>query len=439
MKNSKVKIKVHFIGVAGTGVSVLAKVLLFKGFIVSGSDVRRSDIILELEKLGLKFYHGHNEFNVDNADVVVYSSAIKSDNSELKRARFLKKAVYSRAELLGLLINSSRTSVGVAGSHGKTTTTCMLSYALKFLGVEALCLMGGEELTLGNLTYSKTLKNLICEVCEYNKNIANLSPTYPVVLNVDNDHLDCYKTIENLKEEFFAYLKRGNLAFINADDKFLCSYKGKKVTFAINSSADFNAKNLREESGKYTFDVYEKGKFLCSIKLNVYGEHNVYNALAVIAILRRVYKVKPKKIADSINSFKGVKRRFESADILGKKIIFDYCHHPTEIKATIIAMRQAFLGNVLYVFEPHTYSRTALLINDFISVFKGENVVFYKTFPARENYLKRGSAKTLAGLLNAPYFKSIGELKKHIKNSSFENVVIMGAGELYDKLAIKKG
>ncbi|MBR6737626.1 MAG: hypothetical protein IKL82_04595 [Clostridia bacterium] len=438
MIRNKGEIKVHFIGVGGAGMSVLAKTLIKKGFLVSGSDIKRSALVKELEDLGLNFLGGHAKENVINSDVIVYSSAIKDDNVELAFAKRLNKAIYSRAELLDLVLKSYKISVGIAGSHGKTTATCMLASALDYLNLSTLSLMGGNSVTMGNFKFSRSNKSAISEICEFDKNLKRITVTYPVVLNVDSDHLDTYKTIDSLADEFYAYLKRGKVAFINQDDARLNSYKGKKVTFGINSNADYTAKNVRLVDGKAIFSAYEKGRFLSEISLNVYGECNVYNALSVIAVLRKVYKVKANLLSEAIKSFKGVKRRFEEASIIpNKKVIFDYCHHPTEIASTIKTSKKLF-GEVLYVFEPHTYSRTKLLYNDFLKVFKGENVIIYKTYPAREKYVKLGSSKTLATDLNALHFSKITELKRYLESSSIKTVVIMGAGELYDKLNKKK-
>ena len=255
MTKSNRKLKVHFIGVGGAGMSVLARLLLSKNFTVSGSDAVKNSTVENLISNGLIFYESQSENNVLDKDVIVYSSAIPKSNLELIKAKELNKAVYGRAELLDIVLKSYKKSIGISGSHGKTTTSCMLANVLRYSGVNITALLGGEDVNFGSFLYSNTNNVIVSEICEYDKNIKHLSPTLSVCLNVDNDHLDCYGNIENLKREFFSYLTRAKVKVINKNDKYLCDFIGDNViTYAVESSADYIAKNLTANNGKYAFD-----------------------------------------------------------------------------------------------------------------------------------------------------------------------------------------
>lgn len=437
MINSKLKLKVYFIGVGGAGMSVLAKLLLNKNFDVYGSDINKSKTVEDLIEKGLIFYNTHSENNVLDKDVIVYSSAIKSTNVELIKAKELNKAVYSRAELLSVVINSYKKSVGVAGSHGKTTASCMIANVLKYASVDFTGLLGGEDINFGNYVYNNRNGAMLTEICEFDKNISKLSPNLALVLNIDNDHLDSYGSLENLKNEFFSYLNRAKYKIVNLDDNRLMLYKAKNViTYGIKNTADYNAKNLVSNDGKYSFDLFYKQKFIKTFTLGVYGRHNVYNALATISVCHAYFNLSFEKIYKGILSFKGVLRRFEEVKLLkNKTVILDYAHHPTEIEKAIETANEVFSGNYLLVFQPHTYSRTQLLFNDFIRVLSNKNAIIYKEYPAREKYTPNGSAKRLSKYVkNSSYVFDFQTLLSMINNSNEKNVLVLGAGDLYDKI-----
>ncbi len=436
MNNLKKGLKVHFIGVGGAGMSVLARLLLSKNFIVSGSDVTLSKSVQKLIGEGLNFNFGHDKSLVDNADVVVYSSAILCDDVELLKAKELKKAIYTRAEFLSTVISCYKKTVGISGSHGKTTVTSMLANVLRYAGVEATSLIGGDDRNLGSFVSSNKNSALITEVCEYAKNIKDITTSLAVCLNIDNDHLDCYSGFKDLKNEFYSYLSRSKIKVVCVDDVNLERYKAKNViTYGIKNKGDYFADNLVEYNGKYSFDLYYKGVFVQRFDLLVYGRHNVYNALACIAVANSYFKLPFKDVYKGLLTFKGVMRRFEEYYLFGKKIIFDYAHHPTEIEKSILAVKEVVDGDFLTVFQPHTYSRTKLLFNDFVKVLSGNNIVIYKEYPAREVYDELGSSKRLSEKVkNSVYFDDIDLLLKYIKDSKYTNVLVLGAGDLYDKI-----
>ncbi len=428
-------IKVHFIGIGGVSMSGLAKYLLLKNFSISGSDILQSNETDNLQRLGVKIEFDKSCNLVKDCDVVVYTSAIKSDNKELMLAKELKKAIYSRAKLLSLILSSFNKSIGIAGSHGKTTTTSMLAHILKCANTNFTAFIGGNDKEFGNFYTTKNSQLLLTEVCEYDYNINEISPYISVVLNVDNDHLDTYKNIENLKNTFYSYLDRGTKRVVCIDDIHLSKYPKNAITYSLNGLGDYNAKNLRQQLGIYSFDCYYKDDYLFKVELSVYGINAVKNALCAIAVAKSL-DIDNNSIIKALKTFNGVGRRFEElGNINSLKFIADYCHHPTEIKDTLKTAKETFNDNYAVVFEPHTYSRTKLLFNDFITVFDGENPIIYKTYPAREKYIKSGSAKFLASKISgAKYVDNISDLLEILKGKNVENVLILGAGSLYDKI-----
>lgn len=430
-------LKIHLVGVGGSGMCAICNLLIDKGFSVSGSDLNKNEVIETLIDKGLKFYNFHKEFAVENSDIVVYSSAIKSDNVELIRAKELRKAIYSRSQLLQTIINCYKKSVGVSGCHGKTTASSMLCNILTYSGVETAMIIGGLDNNLGLGVNCKTSKNLVCEVCEYNRNISGIKTYASVCLNVDNDHLDCYESVQDIKKEYFNFLNRAKYKFINADDEFLKEYLTKNTyTFGVFNNAYFKAENVKSINGKYCFDLYENDNYVTKIALSVYGKHNVYNALSAIAVARKIYNLSYKNIALGLSKFCGNKRRFEFLFTkFNKNFIADYAHHPTEIKSTIQLCKELFIKDYLIVFQPHTYSRTKLLFNEFLQVLNGENAVIYKEYPAREKLIENATAKDLSlAIKGSKYASNVNELVVLIKKSKKTNVLVLGAGNLYDEI-----
>lgn len=430
--------KIYFIGIGGISMSAIAKYLKFKGFTVCGSDKIESAQTEELRNLGINVYIGGNEKELLNADIVVYTSAISSTDSELKTAYMQNKTIYKRVELLNEIVKSFKNSIGISGSHGKTTVTSMLAHIFKFGGRSFTAHIGGNDGYFGNMYTDGNRENFITEVCEYKKNILNVNCDVAVVLNIDNDHLDCYNSFSELKDAFYKFISSSKRKIVNLDDLNLIHIKNA-VTFGINSNADFVAKNLKQTNGFYSFDVYKNGEHLTDINLKIEGIHNVYNSLCAFTVAY-TEGISVVSIKCAIENFKGVKRRFEFlGDFFKLKIYADYCHHPKEIKYLIKTAYEKFGDKVLFVFQPHTYSRTEILLEDFKKVFCGKNVVFYKTYPAREEYNYNGSAECLAKICdNKPYFSSVIDLKEYIEREceNYDAVFILGAGDLYNKFLI---
>lgn len=406
--------KIHFIGAGGVSMSGLMKWCIYSGIAISGSDKARSEETDILEKLGAKIFIGHSAENLGDAEAVVYTSAVAENNEELVEARTRGLTVIKRSELLGKILSLYPRSIGVAGSHGKTTVTAMLWEILETAGEAPAVFLGGEYGERGNFCaggaghsdkkrdYGGTNKKIaVAEACEYKSNFLDLNPYIRIILNVDDDHLESFGGKAAEIAAFKTFAKRG-ISVVNADDEGATLAAGENsATFGIENPATFTAKRVRRREGAagYSFTAYEYGRKLGRITLKASGRHNVYNALAALAAAR-LCGVSFAAIKTALSAFSGVKRRNEEiGELFGLKVYADYAHHPSEIKATLIAKRE--LGrSPIVVFQPHTYSRTRLLKWEFTEVLGGEpRLIIYKTYPAREEYEKEGDAKTLYGEL----------------------------------------
>ncbi|MBR1983549.1 MAG: UDP-N-acetylmuramate--L-alanine ligase [Clostridia bacterium] len=430
--------KIHFIGIGGISQSALAKYCLSRGTSVSGSDARLSEITKELKSLGIKVYLGHHGLSVIGKDLVVYSSAVSENCPELVTARERGIPIISRAEFLGEILKAYKTKIAVSGSHGKTTTTAMLGEIFVKAKLNPTIFLGGEYFSYGNFRKGGK-KYAITEACEYKKNFLMLPHDSSIVLNVDNDHLDSYLNMDDMINCFNKFLGDG-LALVNADDQNASKLFNRAVaTFGIKKTATFNAKNLRLEKNGYSFDFYAYQKKIGRIKLSVLGKHNVINALAS-AGLAYLYGVKFLVIKKALFEFKGVKRRNEFIGQLSDaKVYADYAHHPTEIKSTLETFRHN--KKTLVVFQPHTYSRTKNLMQDFIDVFsKVENLIIYKTYSAREKFDDNGSAYKLNENLrlvnvNSIYADDFCQLQQQIiakLEDKIDKILVLGAGDVYE-------
>lgn len=428
--------RIYFIGIGGISMSALAKYLTVCGYEVSGSDACKNEQTEALAFYGIKSYFGVDGEREDlqNADVVVYTDAIASDNAELQTARKWEKQIFSRADFLAAVCKEFPTVISVAGSHGKTTCTSICAHVLKSCEVPFTAHIGGEDSTFGNF-YSTGDEYFLTEACEYKRNILKISADVAILLNIDKDHMECYESEADLVRCFERYCKEAKTAFVCADDKY-CKTFGDVFSFGIkNPLADYRATHVRANGERYSFTVEEYGKPLCRIKMHAIGYCNVYNALAAFAAMRS-FGFDEKEIARGIESFNAVKRRFEKiGEYHGASFICDYAHHPREIAATIATAERVCRGNLYVVFQPHTYSRTKLLIKDFISVLRPiKNLVLYKTYPAREKYDSTGSAATLANMLgNCLYAENVYVLKTWIKKTVKERDILLflGAGDIY--------
>ena len=427
--------------------SALARLALFYGKKVQGSDISKTTITSKLESFGIKVFCEEKEENLSTCDLVCFSGAIKEDNFYLSLAKKNNIEIVERAEFLGAVSKLYKNVIAISGSHGKTTTTAMIGYVFQRANFFPTIHVGGEfDIFSGNLAVGKN-DFFITEACEFRNSFLSLSPTVSVVTNVDREHLDFFKTFDNEKlsfKKFVSMTKRKS--FVNSDNDFL--YKKGTTNFYDKQSF---AKNLvLNKDGKYSFDCYYKRSFVGRIKLDIYGKHNVINALCCVCVCK-YFGIKNDIIISALSSFQNAKRRLEKIGIYKSNLVFsDYAHHPLEIKASLLALKEAFSRDIICVFQPHTYSRTRLLLKDFLNAFDDVHSLFLlPVYPAREKYNYYGSSRFLAKKLNENNFKNLcgvysqKQILKEIKNRNFENKIILflGAGDIenlpYKLLKIK--
>lgn len=438
---------IHVVGIGGVSNSAIAEILLTQGFSVSGSDLHPSDITEALAHKGVTIYTSHLESNVDGSELVVYTSAVSEDNPELLAAHRLNIPCISRAEMLGQIMAGYKESIAISGTHGKTTTTSMVTRIFNDATYDPTALVGGHFNDIkSNVKLGKS-ELFITEACEYKENFLSFYPRVGVILNIDEDHLDYFRDLDHIVSAFAKFSnnihEKGTLV-LNGDDynsrKIIPYYKGKLVTFGLSEHCDYTAKNVVYNNLGYpSFDVFHKDAKLCKISLVVPGQHNIYNALAAF-IVGMIYKVNIDQIQSRLSSFKNANRRFE---LIGKHndiiIVDDYAHHPSEIKATIdAALRMTDIQNLYVIFQPHTYSRTKELINEFSSAFKGATeVILCDIYAAREVDHGEISSKDLMKAMqieemNTTYFPSFSEIVDYVtkKATPGDLIITMGAGDV---------
>lgn len=409
--------------------SALAKFLLECGKIVEGSDIADSAICNELRKLGIRVNICDNCESVEQFDVIVYTDAVRENDIQLCEAKKLGKPLLSRGQLLYEISTNFKNVIAVSGCHGKTTCTSMLSHIFYAANKKMCAHIGGRDLTFGNYFCNGT-DYFITEACEYKKNFLLLRPDIAVILSSQADHLECYGSVDELKKSYGQF---ANYADVKVSLHGDIEVGG--LTFGFDKDADYSARRICEDSGKYSFAVYEGDSELGKISLNTYGKHNILNALAAIAVARSA-QISFKHICSGLMAFKGIERRFEPiGNIRGVTFIADYAHHPDEIRAVIRTAKKITSGKLHVVFQPHTYSRTKNLFKQFVSVLAPlNNLMIYRTYAAREYYDDAGSALTLSQhIKKSHYCDNERDLADFILNATVGDVVLfLGAGDIYD-------
>lgn len=444
--NSKYK-NVFFIGIGGISMSALAELMLHKGYNVYGSDKNRSINTDKLEKNGATVYFEHDKDHIKDMDLVIYTDAISLDNVELKQAIKDKVDLVDRATFLGAIMKNYNSSIAVSGTHGKTTTTSMITEIIKDESINPTIMLGGQLKDIyGNIKYGEE-KLFLTEACEYKANILKYFPTTAIILNIDEDHLDYFDNIEHIIKTFKGYvdnLQKDDYVILNADDeniKKLYPIENTKVfTFGIENDANLMARDITfDENGIATYDAYLNGEKLATIKLSIMGRHNVLNSLAAISATY-LNNIPLEKIVDGLLNFKGVDRRLEYKGVFNDAIVMDdYAHHPTEIKSTIHALKKVCKGNLITVFQPHTFTRTKLLLDSFAESFiESDTVLITDIYAAREKDYGDIHSKTLRNAIhkhnkNAYYMETFDCVVEFLKDNLQENdiVVTMGAGDVY--------
>ncbi len=439
--------KVHFIGIGGISMSSLALMLKSHKIEVQGSDETENDEVKKLIKKGVSVFIGHSKNNLEGIDVVVYSSAIGDDNVELSEAKNRGLLLIKRAELLGVIASGYKTVVSVAGSHGKTTACAMISEMIMNAKMKPTIHVGGVLTKIGSNHKIGSKKIFVTESCEYKDNFLFLKPDISVILNIDADHLDYFGSLDGVKGSFFKFAKNTKVGGINIvcyDDensKELLSQENT-VSFGFNKGADIYACKIKEyKPCYYSFDVVFFGYKLGNIKLNIIGKHNVLNALAT-TLVGLVMAIDFCDIKNSIESFSGVERRCQKiTEVKGTEIYHDYAHHPEQIKKMVDVAKlltKKSKGKIIVVFEPHTYSRTKFLIEEFARCFvDADYVVIAPVYSARElPVMGYDSLKLVSEIKrynsNVEYIESFEEIKKYILNISKPNdvVFVLGAGTI---------
>ncbi len=373
---------VHFIGVGGIGMSGLAEILRTLEFDVSGSDLRKGENTARLERLGVKICVGHRRENVHGSDVVVYSSAISSENPEMREASALGIPVITRAVMLAELMRV-KYGVAIAGSHGKTTTTSLVATVLRAAGYDPTVVVGGRMAALGSNARLGAGDLLVAEADESDGSFLRLAPTIGVVTNIDPEHLDFYGTHDRLKEAFVEFIEKVpfyGLAVLCLDhpdvQDLLPRIRSRHVTYGLSPQADYHARALRSSGVVSSFVVYGRGQPLGEFTVRMPGNHNVLNCLAAIAVADEL-EVPLDEMKQALATFTGVARRFSIvAEERGVALVDDYGHHPAEVTATLAAARRAYSGRVLVAFQPHRYSRTEQCFDEFCRAFNDADAVY---------------------------------------------------------------
>ncbi|MBP3702348.1 MAG: UDP-N-acetylmuramate--L-alanine ligase [Lachnospiraceae bacterium] len=442
--------KIHFIGIGGISMSGFAELLSTMGFTVSGSDMKQSKITNHLETLGIQIYYGHNAKNItDDLSLVVYTAAIHPDNPEYAAAQALHLPLLERAVMVGQVMKNYQNAIAISGTHGKTTTTSMISHIFLAAQKDPTISVGGIlDVINGNIRVGKS-ENFITEACEYTNSFLHFFPTTSVILNIEEDHLDFFKDINDIRNSFnrFANLlpENGNL-IINTDienyQDITDGIKAKVITYGIcDETADFYAKNISyDENGCGNFTLVRYGKETEKYQLHVSGRHNISNCLAALAVAD-CYDISAKQVQMGLSGFRGTERRFEyKGEKNGFTIIDDYAHHPTEIKATLSSAAVYPHQKLWVAFQPHTYTRTRAFLTDFADALTGADaVILADIYAAREQDPGDISSEDLKKELEKRgtevyYFKSFDEIEKFIlKNLVHGDLLItMGAGNIVD-------
>ena len=432
---------IHFIGCGGSGTYPLIQILHSRGFAITGSDVEETKNTEAERALGVRVAIGHDAANLGNPDLVVYSAAIHNDNPELQAAHARGIKAVERSVMLGYISRTHSQSIGVAGTHGKTTTTGMITTMLELAGKDPAAVIGGKLPLIGGYGKAGSGQSVVIEACEYHETFLQLTSTVGVILNIDNDHLEYYGTMGQLKLAFQKFALLSRTVVFNMDDKntmdVVNSIDRPVLSFGIKEEeARFHAVNIGEyKPGFFEFDVLELGEFFAHIRLGVPGYHNIYNALAMCCCVRPL-GLKPEDAVRAAEEFHGTGRRFEiKGECNGAVIVDDYAHHPTELAATLATAKEMGYDRVIAVHQPFTYSRTKMLMDEFAKVLRAaDQVVLLPIMGGREKDDGSVKSEDLAAKLPGSVVVSGLEgaadwVKKNAKRGDL--VICMSCGDLY--------
>src|SRR5947209_5040897 len=437
---------VHFVGVGGIGMSGIAEVLINSGFDVSGSDLKSSEVTKRLEALGVKFMEGHEAENVGDADVVVRSTAVREDNPEVVEARRLSIPVIPRAEMLAELMRLKPHSVAVAGSHGKTTTTSMVATVLGVAELDPTVVVGGVVKSFGSNARIGQSDLMVVEADESDRSFLMLTPTIAIVTNIDREHMEYYDGMDDVRECFSRFVNKVpfyGAAVLCLDDPHVQAVipdvKRRRITYGLSAQADVSAHGIRFDEGYgSSFTVWRGSDVVGDVHLRAPGLHNVYNALAAIAVGFEL-KIPFEKISDALSHFTNADRRFQfKGEEAGVLVVDDYGHHPTEIKATLAAAKIGSMGRrIVVLFQPHRYTRTQDLMEEFARSFNNADMLFVTDiYAASEDPIPGITAEVLTeaikryGHKNAQYIGPLEGAPETLRDQLREGdmLITLGAG-----------
>ena len=445
--NFQKPIHIHFIGIGGISMSGLAEILLDRKFTVSGSDMKASEITEHLGKIGARIAIGQRAENItDDIDLVVYTAAIHEENEEFAAAKNKNIPMMTRAALLGQIMDNYARSIAVAGTHGKTTTTSMLTHILLQGQLDPTVSVGGMLDRIGGNIRVGQSNVFLTEACEYTNSFLEFHPLYSIILNVEEDHMDFFKDLEDIKHSFHLFASQtapDGLIIINGDmehtDDILKDLPQKATTFGLNGDNDYTATDISfDKEGNGSYQLVVNGENMGPVSLKVKGRHNIMNSLAAIACARAL-GLPMQQILTGLLSFGGTHRRFEYKGNIGDVIVIDdYAHHPTEIKATLTAAREYPHDELWVVFQPHTYTRTKAFLHQFAEVLTLANhVVLADIYAAREPDTGMVSSRDIVNLLKEAgtdvyYFPTFGEIEDFLLSQvkGHDLLITMGAGDV---------
>lgn len=439
--------RIHFVGIGGAGMSAIAKILLAMGYDVSGSDISKSETTYKLEQMGAKVYLGHDGENIGSAEAIVISTAIPESNPEVWEARAQGLKVFHRSDIVAAIM-SEKTGIAVAGAHGKTTTTSMISLMLEKVGVDPTVIIGGELAYLNGNAKLGQGEYVVAEADESDGSFTKLSPKIAVVTNIENDHMDFYETMDNILHAFKAFLHKlpeeTGMAVLCFDNAYIRDMAGelnrKYVSYGLEYSADYMARNIRINGAGTIFDVYFNEQMLGSIHINVPGRHNVANALSAVVVGLQI-GLSFEEIAQGLTAFQGVKRRFQTKGrVNGVWVVDDYAHHPTEIITTLHAAKDMKPRRLICIFQPHRYSRTKFLREEFGKAFiPADHLILTDVYAAGEQPISGISGEILKEEVErqtdqrATYIQDKNIISRYLAEivEPGDLVITMGAGDIY--------
>ena len=438
---------IHFIGVGGIGMSGIAELLLEQGFKISGSDINDSELISNLKSKGAIIYIGHNPKNISNSDLVVYSSAIQLENCEIIKAKQTGVPTIKRAEMLGELIKLKEISVGVAGTHGKTTTASLIGNLLSYGNQDPTLIIGGLVQSLKSNSKLGNGNIIVVEADEYDKSFLSMQPTIAVITNLELEHTDCYDNLEELKNCFIKYCNSipfYGLLSVCIDSRnvkdIITKINKPIVTYGLLTKADYFANEIMFDGFNSFFSLHIKNKFLGRIKLNVPGNHNILNALAAISVCHQL-DMSIENIKKGLLEYRGVRRRFDvkynKNDIL---VIDDYAHHPTEISVTLDAAKKGWNKRIISIFQPHLFTRTKYFYKEFARALSSSDIlILMDIYPAREEPITGISSRLILEEIkiikkeNIFYMQDFDKITKKLNELILPNdlILFLGAGDIW--------